>query len=186
MKVSRVRATYVALDVALFVSVLFISITASQPPCDPWLDTNDDGYGGIDDIVSTAEHFGALGDPTKRCNITNWPIGTDMNVFWQESLVSSAKASNIYDASGFSHLHLLAYASGLATLEAVEIQIYGFLPNPAHSADIDLVLYTFTLTSSTSYRNLTIPVPSRVFAFVAAADVGTACYVYLSFYLTWA
>ncbi len=53
--------------------VLMVSIVANLTGAvdyNPWLDVTDDGYGGIDDIVSTAEHFGASGDPTKLCNIT--------------------------------------------------------------------------------------------------------------------
>jgi hypothetical protein len=81
MKVSRLKIVYSTFNVVLFVSVLFIGLTASQaPPYNPWLDVNDDGYGGIDDIVSTAEHFGASGSPAKLCNITNWPSQINVTI----------------------------------------------------------------------------------------------------------
>jgi hypothetical protein len=49
---------------------------------DPWLDVNDDGYGGIDDIVTTAEHFGASGDTTKNVNVTNWLLPIPITVHY--------------------------------------------------------------------------------------------------------
>jgi hypothetical protein len=39
--------------------------TASTEIYDPWLDYNEDGYIGIDDVYTTAQHFGAEGDPAK-------------------------------------------------------------------------------------------------------------------------
>ena len=51
------------LTLILVISLLGMTTNAVY---DPWLDVNDDGYGGIDDIVSTAEHFGAAGDPIAK------------------------------------------------------------------------------------------------------------------------
>jgi hypothetical protein len=44
-------------------SIFFVGITSSQVTYDPLLDVTGDGYGGIDDIVKVAEHFGASGTP---------------------------------------------------------------------------------------------------------------------------
>ncbi|UCH31514.1 MAG: hypothetical protein JSV05_08485, partial [Candidatus Bathyarchaeota archaeon] len=71
MKISFITWLNVLLTFLLFVSIFF-GVSTSQPSYDPWLDVTDDGYGGIDDIVSTAEHFGAAGDPIKNVNVTNW------------------------------------------------------------------------------------------------------------------
>jgi len=60
------------LTAALFLAIPIRSQTT--PEYDPWKDITDDGYIGIDDIVSVAENFGALGDPTKNVNVTNWPL----------------------------------------------------------------------------------------------------------------
>jgi hypothetical protein len=37
-----------------------------QPEYDPWLDINDDGYIGIDDIFTLASHFGAEGEAINK------------------------------------------------------------------------------------------------------------------------
>lgn len=71
MKISFITWLNVLLTFLLFASIFF-GVSTSQPSYDPWLDVTDDGYGGIDDIVSTAEHFGAAGDPMKNVNVTNW------------------------------------------------------------------------------------------------------------------
>lgn len=75
------------LTVTLFTIIPIRSQTT--PEYDPWKDINDDGYIGIDDIVSVAESFGALGDPTKNVNVTNWPDELNVNVTnWQQSQVT--------------------------------------------------------------------------------------------------
>ncbi len=63
MKITASTITNVILWIVLFGSVLFVGITSSQVAYDPLLDVNGDGYGGIDDIVKVAEHFGASGTP---------------------------------------------------------------------------------------------------------------------------
>jgi hypothetical protein len=170
--------------------VLVVSIAANLTGAvdyDPWLDVTDDGYGGIDDIVSTAEHFGASGDPTKLCNITNWPISDDVNVWWGESLGTSTTVwSSYYEASGFGDLHLLAHGSGLITGESVEIKIWGRLVNPTHTASMSILVYSFTLNPTTTTRDITISVPSGEFRFSATTDSTSTVNMYLSFYLTWA
>lgn len=52
------------LTITLFTIIPIRSQTT--PEYDPWKDINDDGYIGIDDIVSVAENFGALGTPINK------------------------------------------------------------------------------------------------------------------------
>jgi hypothetical protein len=55
------------LTAALFLAIPIRSQTT--PEYDPWKDINDDGYIGIDDIVSVAENFGALGTPINKTEL---------------------------------------------------------------------------------------------------------------------
>ena len=81
----------VILWIVLFGSVFFIGITSSQVTYDPLLDVTGDGYGGIDDIVAVAEHFGASGTP----------------INWTQVLESiTALEDRVSDLEGESHLHL--------------------------------------------------------------------------------
>jgi hypothetical protein len=77
MKISYSRLLNIVLVAILATSVFFMNTrstietkTATAGTYDPWLDYNEDGYIGIDDIFSTASSFGAEGDPTKNVNIT--------------------------------------------------------------------------------------------------------------------
>jgi hypothetical protein len=79
MKISYSQLLNIVLVAILATSLLLMntrstieSKTAKAGTYDPWLDYNEDGYIGIDDIFSTASSFGAEGDPTKNVNITNW------------------------------------------------------------------------------------------------------------------
>ncbi len=63
LKITGSTLTNVILTIVLLGSVLFVGITSSQVTYDPLLDVTGDGYGGIDDIVAVAEHFGASGTP---------------------------------------------------------------------------------------------------------------------------
>jgi hypothetical protein len=63
LKITASTLTNILLTIVLLGSVFFIGITSSQVAYDPLLDVTGDGYGGIDDIVKVAEHFGASGTP---------------------------------------------------------------------------------------------------------------------------
>jgi len=79
------------LTVTLFTIIPIRSQTT--PEYDPWKDITDDGYIGIDDIVSVAESFGGLGDPTKNVTVTNWPETLNVNVTnWQQSEILGKQA----------------------------------------------------------------------------------------------
>jgi hypothetical protein len=188
MKGLRLKVLYIVLNGALLISLLFVGITSSQPPYDPWLDVTDDGYGGIDDIVGVAEHFGASGDPTKLCNITNWPISNTIDVWYNGYLTPlTSIASQYYATSGFGHLHILAHSAYLSEGESVVIKIQGrIFTDAGHSEWYLINTYTFTLNSTSATRAVTIPVPCETFRFLASTDAISECSIRLNFYLTWA
>lgn len=89
MKISYSQLLNIVLVAILATSVFFMNTrstietkTASAGTYDPWLDYNEDGYVGIDDIFSTASNFGAEGDPTKNVNVTNFPAA-QLEPSWQ-------------------------------------------------------------------------------------------------------
>ncbi|UCH31583.1 MAG: hypothetical protein JSV05_08860 [Candidatus Bathyarchaeota archaeon] len=183
---SHLRIVYTALNVALFISILFIGITASQPSYDPWLDNTDDGYGGIDDIVATAEHFGASGDPAKLCNITNWPMGTQVPVFYAREITNGGSVGSAWcPTNGFKYMVLLIRADGLTTGEEVEITMSSRIYNDDHTLMAGINVWSITLTSTMSEYNTVLFVPGEQVGFGADALGSTTCIVYASFYLTW-
>ncbi len=181
--------------------VLVVSIAANLTGAvnyDPWLDVTDDGYGGIDDIVSTAEHFGASGDPIKNVNVTNWPSYQPVGVqnwpehpgvgvwFGYHLPPSSSVGSVTYGMSYFGRLHILARGNNLGAIETLTITIYGRLYNLDHSAYNVIPVYSFTLNQASSTIAFSIPVPSPSVYFLAETDSSTDCLVYLAFHLTYA
>ncbi len=186
MKISRLKIAYTSLNVVLFVSVLFVSVTTSKMEYDPWLDVTEDGYGGIDDIVTVAEHFGATGDTTRNVNVTNWPRGTAVTVAYSWLLVDGmAYASDEYNANGFRYMHILMEAAGLSTGETVDIVLYSriyLIPQGVQYREI--TCYTITLTSTFTQADVVTYVPSEFFYFVVDAATGTSCTVWLNYYLS--
>ena len=71
MKIKPLTLINVILATVLLSSIVFSRVTTtSSVDYDPWLDVNDDGFGGIDDIVAVAEHFGAEGNPVTKAALT--------------------------------------------------------------------------------------------------------------------
>jgi hypothetical protein len=172
------------LAVIILSSTLFISISTSQ--YDPWLDVNDDGFGGIDDIVGVAEHFGQEGSPIKNVNVTNWPISSDVTVWWNEFLsLGGIEYSPIYESGGFGRLNVLTY-SALAPPHTIEVEIQAILWNQIHTSFHAIPIYNFTLTSSpNAYRRVdSLLIPSGTFRFRVSTDSMSFGTLYLSFYLT--
>ncbi|UCH32530.1 MAG: hypothetical protein JSV05_03890 [Candidatus Bathyarchaeota archaeon] len=166
---------------------IFFGISTSQPPYDPWLDVTDDGYGGIDDIVATAEHFGASGATTKNVNVTNWPINTAVLVWWGQYLPSNDLIGTTpQDSLGFGQLHILVSTDGLTSGEAVTFWVYGVLWNADHTSSRLATAFTLILNENTPGASITIPVPSSDFQLNARTSIGTDCYIYVSYFLTWA
>jgi hypothetical protein len=187
MRIKLLTALNVLLATVLLASIFF-GVSTSQPPFDPWLDNTDDGYGGIDDIVVTAEHFGASGDPIKLCNITNWPESNDVNVWWNWHIEYGAvTASPLYDSCGYGRINILAYVAPLGGGETVEFQLMGRLITPDGFSGYSITIFTFTMSAlSSTSRYYSMEVPSGTFWFTAGAGETTTADIYLSFYLTWA
>ncbi len=170
--------------------ILVVSVAAGLTGAvdyDPWLDVTDDGYGGIDDIVMTAEHFGASGDSTKNVNVTNWPISNEVLVWWWQYLPSNNLIGTTpLESLGFGQLHVLVYIDGLTGSEAVTFWIYGVLWNADHTSTKLTTAFTLVLNENTHEASITIPVPSQEFQLGLRTNVGTDCYIYTSYYMTWA
>jgi hypothetical protein len=81
--------TNIILWIVLFGSVFFVGITSSQVTYDPLLDVNGDGYGGIDDIVAVAEHFGASGTPINWTQVLEDIVALEDRVTSLEDQMSS-------------------------------------------------------------------------------------------------
>jgi hypothetical protein len=100
MKISYSQLLNIVLVAILVSSVFFMNTrstietkTASAGTYDPWLDYNEDGYIGIDDIFSTASSFAAEGDPTKNVNVTNWQ--SCASVSWLHSNCGNSSSFSI-------------------------------------------------------------------------------------------
>jgi len=193
MKISYSQLLNIILVTILASSVFFMNTrstietkTAQAGTYDPWLDYNEDGYIGIDDIFSTASNFGAEGDPTKNVNVTNWQISRDVSVWWLEDTVPGGLMSPAYSAGGFGHLHVLAVGSYLSGAETLTVNIRARLYNGTRSSYFGFTVYTVTLTSSVYNADISISVPSDTFYFTVPYDAASTCQISLSFYLTWA
>lgn len=172
------------LTAALFM-ILPTKSSLSNSSYDPWVDYDSDGDVDSMDLFTLAAVYGSSGDPTKNVAVTNWPVSTPVTV-WYDREVSQTRtpSSDRYNASGFCRLHLLAAAMGLGVGEELSVSIRGALWNEEHTTFDAVEAYSFTLTSTTSERDVTMFVPSE-FYFQAEATSGDG-YIRLSFYLTWA
>jgi hypothetical protein len=194
MKISYSQLLNIVLVAILATSVSFMNTkstvetrTASAGTYDPWLDYNEDGYIGIDDIYTTASSFGAEGDPTKNVNVTNWQISKDVSVFWEEDVSAGSLTSPAYNAGGFGHLHILAHGSSLNGDETIQIWVRARLYNATRTSYYPMTVYTITLTPGTgSLADISISVPSDTFYFLVPYNATVVATVSLSFYLTWA
>ena len=179
------KKTYLTFVCVLLVPALLVGVSSSAT-YDAWSDLDADGDVDLFDAVTFAGSYGTTGDATKNVNVVNWPTSTDVGVWWMQNLPpSTTLSSSGYRAEGFGQLHVLVRASGLGAGESVTIVIYGELVSTSGGASWLTEAYTTTLTSSFSWRDITIPVPSAWFRFYASTDAATNCNVYLSFYLTW-
>jgi hypothetical protein len=185
MKINTSIIVNTILALIILSSILFVGLTSSQPSYDPWLDVTDDGYGGIDDIVSTAEHFGASGDPTKLCNITNWPTDTFTTIWWFEP-VSTSIASDWFNRTLFAHVTMMVMSVNMP-FDSLTIYIHGRFPNPSGGASGGIQVHKVTITPSNSTASITIPIPSDQFRFAVYHSGSTDLpRIYLGFYRSWA
>jgi hypothetical protein len=116
--------------------------------------------------------------------VANWPVSTDVNVWWNEHIDTDYLTSSVYKANGFSQLHVLVHESGLGTTEPVYFWIYGKLWNTEHTGSYGVQVAELILDGCHTSAAITIPVPSEDFYFSAGTIY--ECDVSLSFYLTWA
>lgn len=181
MKVSSLKLANVLIATVLLASPFVVGLTASQ--YDPWADINEDGKIDIKDIAYTAKLFGTLGDPTKNVTVTNWPASSDVTV-WYNQYTDDFLWSEYFNASGFGHLHVLTYTTGLTDLETVRLMIIGKLWNPDHTGSTAIVAYEIVFRAGSPPEAITIPVPSGSFSFLANTDGTGDGYIYLSFYMT--
>jgi len=117
--------------------------------------------------------------------VANWPVSTDVNVWWNENIDMGWLTSSVYKANGFSQLHVLVHESGLAgPTETVYFWIYSRLWNAEHTEYCHVQVAELILDGHHASAAITIPVPSEDFDFSAGTIY--ECDVSLSFYLTWA
>jgi hypothetical protein len=108
---------FVAFCLAVFLFAI-IPVTGQVHEYNPWLDTNDDGYVGIDDLFNTAQGFGTQGDPTKTVNIVDIAISTFgyklqlglLNISWINNTCKAASFP-MQDCAGYDEFYVYAYAT---------------------------------------------------------------------------
>jgi len=182
--------TIASLISIVLLTVMLVPTSSQGADYDPWADINEDGNIDIYDVAYEAQRFGTSGDPTKNVNVTNWPVGNDVTVWYTEPFApSQMKYSPRFSASGFGHLHVLARGYGLGSGESLDVYVDGIIladpQNPQGSGWLVLA-HSVTLVQSAPSTSFTIPVPSAQFYFEVRASSVTTADVYLSFYLTWA
>ena len=86
MEIKPFALVNLILSSVLISALVFVVMpTSSGGEYDPWIDYDESGEVDIFDAISLAGAFGTSGNPTKHCNITNWPEGTYINVFYNLS-----------------------------------------------------------------------------------------------------
>jgi hypothetical protein len=143
----------------------------------------DDGPKPVWPTYITGVNATALPDDW-NVTVTNWPISTDVSVWWEEYVDSSGVTSPPYNSNGFGKLHVLVATRGLPTTQTMNFLVYGLLSN-ATRTEFSLVLAEYVAISGADPRAvITIPVPSEEFFFYAYTE--HECEISMSFYLTWA
>lgn len=185
MQISRLTLANLMIAVILLSSPFIVQLTSSAP-YDPWADLDGDGDVDIFDIVDIAGRYGTKGDATKNVNVTNWPKGTAVTVWYSNALGSGAsELSERYNADGFQLMHLLMYVTGLSDGEQATIQLRGYIYDfNSTTTSIFVTAYSQIFTMSNAYLDLVLYVPTEEFQFRAVTELGTNCWVHLSFYLT--
>jgi hypothetical protein len=171
---------------------LYPRITASQSGVavageyDPWVDYNDDGKIDHKDLLQFASVYGTAGDPTKKVEVTNWPVKRQIPLWYEKPMVPDETLwSSIYNASGFGHIHLVMKAWFLTGAEELKIELRSHIRGDG--GWIEVVALSTTLTESIYERDITLSVPSETFRFrVYSSPTTTVDSFSMSFYLTWA
>ena len=173
----------IAVLLGFFLAITLYPKVTGVGEYDPWSDINSDGKMRVDDILDVALRFGANGDPTRNVTVTNWPNSPTTTVWWYEPVPSST-ASNWYNRSGFTTLHILMQAVNIPT-GSLTVYVYGYIPDPGSSGYAPIAAYSIVLSASSSTASISIPVPSDHFRFVVYPSGTTTSNIYLGFHLTW-
>ena len=175
------------ISVVLLTITFIPTLTQQSGSYDPWLDYNEDGTIDVNDLSPMGHAYGSSGDPTKKVTVTNWPVSTDVTVWYMEHLLSSeSRFSSVYNASGFGHLHILMTVSALLW-GTLDVRLHAYIPDPEGPGGDSITVYEITLNLTLYRTYITIPVPSETFYFsVFASPEMAETWFYLSFYLTWA
>lgn len=184
MKPTPLMLVNIVLAVALLSSIVLMtaSITSANQ-YDPWTDVNGDGVINIQDAALMGLGWQAAGDPTRNVNVMNWPVSNQQTVFVDQATTAD---SAFYNASGFGHIHLLWYVSGLVDPEFVNIFVQSRIYNPNGPGYWQFSSQYIHVTPSNYSDVLSIPVPSETFNFRVYFPAGTTATVQFAFYLTFA
>jgi hypothetical protein len=120
MKIRISSIVHLILGVILVVSIA--SLSTSAVDYDPLLDVTGDGYGGIDDIVMVAEHFGASGAP----------------INWTQVLENIAALED----------RVTILEDQLSTVDIVHADLINTVTNPSGNVDVHYPVGKFSTTPS--------------------------------------
>ncbi len=176
----------VALTTFCLTATLFMIVptrSADDTNWDPWADIREDGIVDIYDAIMLSNAFGSSGTTPRNVNVMNWPASTQETVFYQQS---TGGYSNLYNASGFGHVHVLWDVSGLAGSENVTIRGFSEIHDPDGSGYYTTHFIIVVATVDNIEGSSSFPVPGEFFGFHLVFAVGTAASVNLAYYLTYA
>ena len=113
----------------------------------------------------------------------NWPVTTQQIVFWRQT---SNELSPWYNASGFGHVHLTWYVTGLVAGETVKLWIQSNMHNEDASEHELITTGALEIGEAGYDGTLSFPVPSERFTFYVQFKAGSHASVCVNFYLTYA
>jgi len=169
----------------LTTTLLIVLPTRSSPTAgeyDSWVDVNDDGKINMYDLGYAAARFGTTGDPTKYVKVVNWPVAKQQTVFFQ---ATGGGSSELYNVSGFGHMHLTWIVDSLSGSEMITFRIIGFIYNSSnvyHSFPVQSLKVNYT----NYYGSFSFPLPTDVVRFDYLPAFETTASATLAFYLTYA
>jgi hypothetical protein len=180
----------VALATFCLTSTLFMILPSrSAEPYNPWADVSGPTMGEPDGTINMRDinyeilRFNTFGDTAKNVTVTNWPLSTQETVFWQQS---TGAYSELYNTSGFGHVHVLYDVSGLVAPENVTIRGYSEIHEPGGHAYYTTHFLIVVATSDNIEGSISFPAPAEFFGFHLTFASGTTASVNLAFYMTYA
>jgi len=170
-------------------ATLFVILPSRSADYEPWADVSssvpgvEDGKINMMDIAYEISLFNTAGSTTKNVTVTNWPLSTQETVFWQQS---TGAYSELYNTSGFGHVHVLYDVSGLVAPENVTIKGYSEIHEPGGHAYYTTHFLIVVATSDNIEGSISFPAPAEFFGFHLTFASGTTASVNLAFYMTYA